>query len=144
MKQKKIDRAEGMTFIELTIMIIIIGILVTLVGPGVYRWIGRTNQTKTQVMLRNAKVAITQFKSDTAEYPNTLYDLVFRPADARTGQRWQGPYVEEREIEMDGFGNEIMYHRNPQGQGKRPYELYSWGANGEGSPQQEWIDAWSL
>jgi general secretion pathway protein G len=137
-------RVEGMTFIELTIMLLIIGILVTIVAPGAWQWLSKTRQYKTESMVKGIKLAVTQFHSDTGQYPNTLYDLAFRPADPKLSQRWRGEYVSEKDIEQDGWGHELVYTKNPTGQGKRPYELYSWGASGEGSPKEEWLDVWNL
>lgn len=143
-KYKRATHQEGMTFIELTIMLMIFGVLMSVIAPGAMRWLSKTKLYKTEAMVKGLKMNITQFHSDTGQYPNTLYDLAYRPAEQKVAQRWRGPYVEERDIEQDGWGNELVYTKNAAGAGKRSYELYSWGPSGEGAPQEEWVDAWSL
>lgn len=142
--QKK-DRRKvaGFSFIELVVAITIMAILATLVAPKIFKFVGQTKELKTTTSLKAIKNAIMFFHNDTGQYPNTLMDLVFKPADPKLGQRWKGEYLEEKDIEEDGWKNEFVYHKNSPGS-KHPYELHSWGPNGEGSPQGEWIDAWSI
>lgn len=141
-KKRKMDRASGMTFIEITIVLIIIGILVTIVAPGAMRWIGTARRTKTEAMLRGIKTAIVMYRENTGEYPAELMDLVEKPSSGKAAKRWRGPYLDERDIEMDGHKNPFEYRRTTGA--AHPYELYSWGPNGEGSPEEEWISVWDL
>lgn len=146
-QERMARRTSGMTLIEIIVVITIIGLFVGLAGPGLFRWIAGAKEKKTQVRLSGLKSVITQFHSDTAQYPSNLLELVNRPADPKASARWRGPYVENEEKDLrDGWEQEIVYKRNPAGPGssKRPFELYSWGANGEGSPKEEWIDVWNL
>lgn len=131
---------SGFSFIEILIVVTIIGIL----SVGVFaslRFIDRARKNTTVQMLQTYQTAIDSFHSDTGAYPNTLQDLVNKPSDEKISKRWEGPYI-KKVVEVDGFKNEFVY-RITKGS-KNPYELYSWGPNGEGSPENEWINAWNF
>lgn len=144
-QQKSKLRTCGMTLIEIIIVVTIIGLFAGLAGPGLFKWITSAKENKTKVRLTGLKSVITQFKEETGQYPSTLLDLVTRPTDPKVAARWRGPYVEAPEKDFeDGWGNEFVYRKSPAGTGKRPFELYSWGPNGDSSPQEEWVDVWSI
>lgn len=140
-------RTSGMTIIEIMIVVTIIGLFVGLAIPGLQGYLKRAKITKTKVRLVGLKSVVEQYKEEIGQYPTTLLDLVTRPSDPKAASRWRSSYIEDPEKDLqDAWGNEIMYRRNPggSGAGKRPFELYSWGPEGEGSTQEEWIDAWTV
>ena len=134
---------QGFSLIEIVVAIAIMAILTTLVVPQVFRYVGRAKNLKTTTSLKAIKNSVMEFQMDTGQLPANLIDLAVRPNAAAIGQRWKGPYLDEKSIEADGWGNEFIYRKNSPGS-KKPYDLYSWGTNGEGSPENEWIDAWTV
>lgn len=132
-------RTRGMTFIEITIALLIIGGFLAFVMPRLFRALTGSQVNNTKMALSNVKVQVVQYHTDTHQYPNRLRDLVTRPSDARV---WKGPYIDEDGL-YDGWGNEFVYRQLSAG-GKRPFELYSWGPNGDGAPQEEWVNVWDL
>lgn len=144
-QERKSHRTSGMTLIEIIVVITIIGIFAGLAGPGLFRWISGAKEKKTNVTLAGLKSVITQYHSDTTQYPATLQDLVTQPSDPKI-RVWRGPYVDNPGKDLsDGWGQDLVYKRNPAGPGagKRPFELYSWGAEGEGSTKGQ-ISVWDL
>lgn len=140
-------RTSGMTLIEIIIVVTIIGLFAGLAGPGLFKWIRSAKENKTKVRLTGLKSIINQYKEETGQYPSVLLDLVTAPSEPKVASRWRGPYLEDPEKDLqDGWGSEFVYRRNPSGSGsaRRPFELYSWGQNGESSPQEEWVDVWSI
>lgn len=140
--QKSSMRTQGMTLIEVIVVLMVVGILIGLIAPGVMKWVRRAERNKTEVLLKGLKTQIVQYKTDTYQYPNTLIDLARRPSDPNI--RWKSAYIEDENELIDAWGNAVVYRKNAQGSGKRPFELYSWGAEGEGSPQEDWVDVWSI
>jgi len=131
---------KGFSLIEILIALTIIGIMAAGV-LGLTKWIGKAKISKTRTTIANVKLAIDSYANDTGAYPSTLSELATRPADEKIAKRWQGPY-ESAEVE-DGWKTPFVYQLNAKGS-KNKYELYSWGPNGEGSPENEWISVWDI
>jgi general secretion pathway protein G len=135
----RISRSEaGFSLLEIVIAVSIMAIIAALVVPQVFNYLKKSKKQATKVALSNVQNAIETLQSDTGSYPTTLGDLTTRPVDQKTASRWEGPYLKNEP--KDGFNNELVYILSPKGT-QPPYELYSWGPNGEGSPQEEWIRA---
>lgn len=130
---------SGFTLIEVIVAITIVAIM-TAGAFALFRWTENAKRTRTETTVKGIQLAINTFQSDTGSYPITLNDLKQRPADATLAKRWRGPYLEGKE-DQDAWYKEIQYRVNPKGS-QHPYELYSWGKGGEGSPENEWVNVW--
>lgn len=128
----------GFSLIEIVIAVTIMGILAALVIPNITSYLRKAKVQSTRVALNNIQNAVQSFHADTSQYPSSLADLKNKPVDEKLAKRYDGPYITKEPL--DGWGNEIIYTVNPKGS-RPPYELYSWGPNGEGSPQEEWVYA---
>src|SRR5688572_18778212 len=93
--QKPRAHTQGMTFIEVIVVLLVVGILMGLIVPGAMRWVSTAKRNKTEILLKGIKTQLIQFQSDTGQYPNTLRDLMTRPSDPKVAQRWKGPYLED-------------------------------------------------
>lgn len=133
----------GFSFIELAVAILILGILAATVGPKVMSWLKRSKLTATEATLRAVKSQLDIYREDVGQYPASLEDLVVKPAQVPANQ-WHGPYVGTEkgvdEVPKDGWKNELGYNLKPKGS-VPPFELYSYGPNGESSDPSEWIHA---
>lgn len=129
---------SGFSLIEILVAIAIIGIMIG-AAVGAFQYLGKASRTATDSNLQSVKLALQQFNADTGVYPTTLNDLMVKPSDPKVAKRWRGPYL-EKEVE-DGWKHPFVYQLNPKG-AAHPYELYSWGSNGEGSAQEEQISVW--
>ncbi|OGB84250.1 hypothetical protein A3F66_06475 [candidate division TM6 bacterium RIFCSPHIGHO2_12_FULL_32_22] len=132
---------QGFTLIELIIAIAILGILSAIIVPNYLSYRKNANISAAENTIKVLKQGINAYYLKSGEYPNQLEDIVRRPASL-TGKKWGGPYIGEDEAEptipLDSWGNVYVYKLNPKGT-KPPYQLYSWGENGEGSLENEWI-----
>jgi general secretion pathway protein G len=129
---------SGFSLIEIMIAVSIIALVAGLVVPNAMDYFRKARIKSTRVAMKGVQDAIQSFNMDTGSYPASLSDLKVRPSDERTAKRWDGPYLSGDP--NDAWGNELVYTLRPKGS-QPPYELYSWGASGEGSPQEEWIHA---
>ena len=128
---------SGFTLIELVIGLIIVG-LIAAIGIPVYQgFVERAKRTSTEENLRLFKSSIQLYQLDTNSYPSKLKDLEKRPTDEKIKAKWRGPYIDPVP-EEDGWGAPFVYKVTP-GQ-KKPYELYSHGPNGSGSPKEERVE----
>ncbi len=128
----------GFTFIEIVVVVLILGLLMG-IGIPVYRTFtegARENTTKANLKL--LKSSLDLYHAEHSKYPARLIDLVERPkGDA--GKGWK-QYVQK--LPEDGWKNAFYYKVLPAGS-KHPYELYSYGSNGpEGSAPEERLSAW--
>lgn len=129
-KEKRTNRKNGFSMIELMAVLVIMGLLMT-VAMG--KFIGQIDKAKVKttkanlILLRNA---IINYRMDTGQYPEEdpgLYTLVEQPADV---DDWQpGGYLESTDIPLDGWKNDFIYIRDAE-EGQ-PFVIISFGADGE-------------
>jgi general secretion pathway protein G len=117
----------GFSFLEIMIVITIIGIFLAVAGPRLMSLLGKGYKTATQSTLNSVAAGIMQYKADVGQYPVKLEDLVKRP-ESITG--WDGPYVgsektAEPEVPRDSWGQELRYEKLPGN--TPPYKLWSLG-----------------
>ena len=121
---RKVSRSfAGFTLIEILLVVIIIGILVSLVAP---RLAGRSEEARKQAAKADIDGGITLaldlYEVDNGRYPTKLEDLVSKPADA---PNWKGPYV-KKGLPKDPWGSGYVYHQ-PGSHNPTTYDLYSPG-----------------
>lgn len=128
----------GFSFIELVVVILILGLLVGIGAPVYLSFTKTAKENTTKANLKLIKSSIDLYHMENNKYPARLADLAERPkGDA--GKGWK-QYVQK--LPADGWKNEFYYKVLPANS-KRPYELYSYGSNGpEGSSSEEHLSAW--
>jgi general secretion pathway protein G len=116
---------RGMSLIEIIIVIVLIGLVLTVVMSRVLGGAdsGKVKITKTQ--LAGIAEKIERFEMDTGRKPASLQELVAQPANAAG---WLGPYAKAPELK-DQWGNEIFFQA--PGKDGRAYELGSFGKDGK-------------
>ncbi|MCD6309520.1 MAG: type II secretion system major pseudopilin GspG [Candidatus Eremiobacteraeota bacterium] len=130
---------RGFTFIEIMVVVVILGILAGLVIP---RLIGRAEEarvTKAAVQIREIINALELYRLDNSIYPSTeqgLKALVEEPTTEPEPKKWK-QYMDR--IPDDPWGNDYIYIC-PGNHG--PFDLYSLGADGEESDDD--IQSWNL
>ena len=115
---------RGMSLIEIIIVIVLIGAVLTFVGSRVLGGADRAkvNLAKSQVQTMAGKVEA--FQMDTGRLPSALDELVTQPGDA-TG--WLGPYAKAAELK-DPWGHAIEYRTPGDG---RDFDLVVLGKDGK-------------
>jgi general secretion pathway protein G len=118
---------KGFTLIEVMVVVVILGVLAALIVPNV---IGKDDEARvkaTAVDLKQIAGALDQYRLDNHKYPTTeegLAALQKKPASAKVFP--DGGYLQSS-IE-DPWGNPFQYVS--PGSNGRPYDLYSFGADG--------------
>jgi general secretion pathway protein G len=128
-------KQRGMTLIELLVVLVILGLIASLAGPQVMKYLGgaKTDTAKQQIHLFGE--VLDTYKLDNGRYPTTqegLDALVKAPAGAAT---WRGPYMKKNTVPKDPWGNDYKY-ASPGEQG-RPYDIVSYGADGRAGGEGE-------
>lgn len=114
---------SGFTFIEILLVVVIIGILASMVLP---RFVGRSEDARRQVAMAdiNASIstALDMYELDNGLYPDKLDDLLIKPGDLKS---WNGPYLKKKPV--DPWGRDYIYKPSSD---KKDYELISYGRSG--------------
>ena|ERR1700730_7641259 len=120
--------ACGFTLVEILVVITIIGLIMSLVGPRVLNYLSESKAKAAKIQIESLNSALDLFYLDTGRYPSGaegLTVLVQRPTEA-TG--WNGPYLKGGFVPKDPWGHVYVY-RSPGEHG--PYDIISYGADGQ-------------
>lgn len=117
-------RQSGMSLLEIIIVIVLIGAVLTLVASRVLGGAdrGKANIARAQVQTVASKV--DNYRLDTNRLPATLDELVTAPSGV---SGWLGPYAKASDLN-DPWGHALEYRVPGEGQ---DYELVSFGKDGK-------------
>lgn len=138
MKIKLLHR--GFTLLELLVVMVIIGLLASYVGPKFFSQIGKSEVKAARAQIDALEKSLDQYRLDLGRYPTTeqgLAVLMERPAGEK---KWSGPYL-KKAVPNDPWGHPYIY-RQPGEHGE--YDLLSLGKDGQpgGTGEAEDINNW--
>ena len=131
------DPQAGVTLIELLVVVTIIAMFAALVGPRLFRQVGRSRTTAARAQISAFQTALGVYKLDTSKFPTTEQGLQALRASPEGVARWDGPYLPQ-EIPMDPWGNAYTY-KFPGEHGDEP-DIVSLGADGREGGEGEDAD----
>ncbi|MDD5454299.1 MAG: type II secretion system major pseudopilin GspG [Candidatus Ratteibacteria bacterium] len=103
----------GFTFIEIMVVVVIIGLLIAIVSPNLMNRVEEARKTQTKTQIRNLEQALKLFKLDNGFYPSTeqgLQALVEKPTIGRIPATYpEGGYLEKGKVPLDAWGNPFIY-----------------------------------
>jgi general secretion pathway protein G len=123
-------RMGGFTLIELLIVMVILGLLASLVGPRLFGQVDSSKIKTTRAQIEMMGAALDTYRLDMGRYPATeqgLKALWDKPEDAAQAAKWRGPYL-KKPVNNDAWGNAYVY-RSPGT--KADYEISSLGSDGK-------------
>ena len=124
---------NGFTFIELMVVIIIIGMLAMIVMPSFLKRVDEAKITAAKVQIKSFESGLKLFYLDNGFYPSTeqgLKALVEKPTSGRIPNKWrEGGYLDKPVIPKDPWGNDYVY-LSPGRHGEE-YEIISYGRDGK-------------
>lgn len=122
---------KGFTFIELMVVIVILGILATIITVNFMDAPDEARQNKTRVDIATLEAALKLYKLDNGVYPTTeqgLLALVEEPTGTPQPRKWRsGGYLEKKNVPKDPWGYDYIY-LSPGGHGA--FDIISYGADG--------------
>jgi len=124
------------TLMEIILVVVIIGIMLTLVGP---RITGKTKKAQAIAAKRQIdafKNALQQYEMDIGDFPKALADLVVRPSDVPE-DKWNGPYLSANKVPKDPWGHD--YHYKSPGEHFKDYDIWSDGKDGQSGTDDDVI-----
>ncbi|AXS80147.1 type II secretion system major pseudopilin GspG [Dechloromonas sp. HYN0024] len=134
-------RSLGFTLLELLVVMVIIGLLASYVGPRLFAQIGKSEIKAARAQIDSLEKGLDQYRLDTGSYPTTEQGLVALMSAPSGVTRWSGPYL-KKALPMDPWGNAYVY-RMP-GEHGGDFDLLSYGKDGQpgGSGEAEDIGNW--
>ncbi len=119
-------RQRGFSLIELIVVLVILGLLATIVGPKVIERLSKGKTEIAKIQLARLDGALGLYRFDVGRYPSTaegLEALIDNPGM----DNWSGPYLDKSTLPKDPWGHEYQY-RSPGLHGD--FDLFSYGADG--------------
>jgi general secretion pathway protein G len=133
--RRSLSGQSGFTLMELLVVLAILGLLMSLVGPRVLNQLGGAKTKTAAIQIRDLEQTLEMYKLDVGRFPTTnqgLGALVNKPAGV---SGWNGPYLKS-DVPLDPWKNEYNY-KYPGEKGE--VDIFSYGQNG--SPGGEGEDS---
>ena len=120
-------RPFGFTLLELLVVIVIIGLLVSYVGPRYFNQIGKSEVSAAKSQIDALEKALDQYRLDTGHYPTSEAGLNGLQTRPNNEPKWNGPYL-KKDVPLDPWGKAYVY-KIPGESGD--YDLLSYGKDGQ-------------
>lgn len=137
---KKYQR-KRFTLIEVVIVIVILVTLASIATPMYLNYVKRANIGAAKTQVKMLAEAVNGYKLDNKNYPDGESGLQALIENVDDLESWNGPYLQGT-LPKDPWGNDYVY-RCP-GEDDRPFEVVSYGADGEpgGEGENADISSW--
>ena len=122
------DGERGFTLVEILVVITIIALIMSLVGPRVLNYLTESKVKAAKIQMQSFSSALDLLYLDAGRYPSSAEGLtvLVKPTSAMAG--WNGPYLKGGNVPNDPWGKPYLY-RSPTERAK--YEIMSYGADGQ-------------
>ena len=127
----------GVTLIELMVVVVIIALFVALVGPSLFKNVGKSKIVAARSQIESFGTAVGTYKLDVGTFPTTdqgLAALRLKPGDVAN---WNGPYL-PKDVPLDPWGHPYIY-KFPGEHGDEP-DIISYGLDGQPGGEGENAD----
>lgn len=138
-------RQSGFTLIEIMVVVVILGIMATLIGPKLLSRVDDAKITKAKQDIAQLKQSLELYKLDNQRYPTTeqgLQALVTKPTTGPAANGWKtGGYIDK--LPKDPWNGTYQYLAPGV---KGPVDIFTFGADGQpgGSGNDADIGSWDL
>lgn len=120
---------RGFTLMELVVVLIILGLLVGIVGPQIYKRIFQGQVLTAKMQIQEFGNAILSYKMDTGRFPASTEGLNALVENPDGSDLWAGPYLSKGKVPKDPWNREYVY-AYPGNHGNE-FDLFSKGDDGQ-------------
>jgi general secretion pathway protein G len=128
--------ARGFTLLELLVVLVVLGLLVSIVGPRYFSQLGKSEGKAAQTQIASVVKALDMYRIDMGKYPTTEQGLAALSAQPANEPRWRGPYL-AKAVPPDPWGRNYVY-KSPGDTGE--FDLMSFGKDGAPGGTEENAD----
>jgi general secretion pathway protein G len=127
-RRSPLRHQRGFTLVEMLVVIPIIALILSLVGPRVLNYLTESKVKAARIQIQSFSSALDLLYLDTGRYPTTADGLgaLVKPTSGLPG--WNGPYLKGGSLPNDPWGKPYVY-RSPAE--RSAYEIVSYGADGQ-------------
>jgi general secretion pathway protein G len=126
--RSRANRQRGFTLVEMLVVITIIALIMSLVGPRVLNYLSESKVKAAKIQIQSFSSALDLLFLDTGRYPSSAEGLNVLVKPASGMPAWNGPYLKGGSVPNDPWGKPYVY-RSPGQRSK--YEIISYGADGQ-------------
>jgi general secretion pathway protein G len=126
-RRNKFIRATGFTLLELLVVLVILGLLATLVGPRLFANISKSETKVARAQIAALETALENYRVDTGSFPSTEQGLSALEKAPGNETKWAGPYL-KKSLPLDPWGKAYQY-RSP-GE-KSEFDIFTLGKDGK-------------
>ena len=117
---------QGFSLLELLVVLAIMGLLMSLVGPQVLNQLSGAKSKTAKIQIKDFEQALEMYSLDVGNYPTTtdgLEALVRKPSGA---DGWNGPYL-KGDVPKDPWKKDYVYKYPGE---HSEFDISSYGKNG--------------
>lgn len=118
---------------------VIIGLLVSYVGPKYFAQLGKSEVKTARAQIGAIGKALDLYRLDTGHYPSQDIGLNGLNVAPPNESKWHGPYL-EKSIPLDPWGQAYVYQIPGE---KNEYDLFSYGKDGKPGGTDENADIYN-
>jgi general secretion pathway protein G len=143
--EKHHHKRAGFTLIEMLVVLAILVLLMSMVGPRILGSRKKADISTTKSQIGMLMASLETYDLDMRTYPETdqgLQALIELPSeeDSDSTSKWDGPYITKQAIPKDPWGNDYQYEFPPtKGKDKEAPNIWSFGPDGEDNTEDDII-----
>lgn len=130
----------GFTLLELLVVLVVLGLLVSIVGPKYLNQLGKSEAKAASAQIASLAKALDIYRLDVGRYPSSEVGLLALYTNPGNEPKWKGPYL-QKAAPLDPWGRPYVY-KAPGEHGD--YDLLSLGKDGNpgGADENADITSW--
>lgn len=120
---------DGVNFLEIMIVIVIMAGIAAIVGPALFGRLDEAKVDTAKIQMKSLAAAMDHYHLDNSSYPTSeqgLEALISKPEVGQIPNNWNGPYLKGSKVPKDPWKNDYFYQSDGD-----TFSLGSLGSDGE-------------
>ncbi|WP_422982530.1 type II secretion system major pseudopilin GspG [Undibacterium sp. Ji50W] len=119
--------SAGFTLLELLVVVVIIGLLASYVGPKYFSQIGKSEVAVAKAQITAFEKALDTYRIDVGRFPTTEEGMTALLENPASNPKWNGPYL-KKAIPLDPWGRPYHYQSPAK---DKDFDISSYGKDGQ-------------